>query len=79
MDDPVTTAVWAGIKAFTGWTDECQYKNVGGECPECHHGPLYERHVGFVVGGHAQCSCPCRLVRQSNPGHSCRCEWSQDF
>ena len=50
MDDPVTTAaVSAGIKALPGWADDFQYKNVGGECPRCHHGPLYERHVGFVI------------------------------
>ncbi len=36
------------------------------------------RHVGFIIGGHTQVSCECRLARQGGLNPDCGCEWTQD-
>ncbi len=81
MADAIQTALNAIFQATIGWVAGFQYQPLPGqECPGCHHQPRMQRHVGFIIGGHTQQSCPCRLVRQnSDPNFACRCEWTQDI
>jgi hypothetical protein len=68
-----------GLNALAGWISGFKYESVGGACPGCGHGPLYQRHVGPPSPfGHDQQSCPCRLARQANAAHPCGCEWTLD-
>lgn len=57
-----------------GWGD------IGGTCPNCGHGPKFQRHVGAPLFGHTQTSCGCRLARglPNVFGVTCGCEWTED-
>lgn len=72
----VDALVAAGLRELADWIDGFSYKSIGSVCPSCGHGPIYQRHVGFIIGGHNQQSCPCRLIRQSGKSHECGCEWT---
>jgi hypothetical protein len=78
-DDTVDKIIAEAIKALANWIGDFSYKSIGGNCPGCGHGPIYQRHVGFIIGGQHQQSCPCRLIRQSGRDHPCGCEWTRDI
>lgn len=69
----------AAIQAAIGWITSFNYQSIGTPCPACHHAPVMQRHVGFIIGGHHQQSCPCRLVREAGQQTPCGCEWTNDF
>jgi len=78
-DSNVAMAVVEGLKVLGEWLSGFEYESIGSRCPSCQHEPVYQRHVGFVIGGHDQQSCPCRLIRQSGRTHPCGCEWTEDL
>ena len=43
-----------GIRELAKYVVDFNYHSIGGECPNCHHGPVYERHVGAPILGHTQ-------------------------
>lgn len=54
-------------------------------CVGCgHHVQHFRKHVGFIIGGHDQISCGCRLARHAREEHHqnvagmCGCEWTRD-
>ena len=77
-DNDTAQAIAQAIADLATWIGGFNYSSIGDTCPQCGHGPRYKRHVGFMIGGHDQQSCPCRLIRQSGRATPCGCEWTQD-
>lgn len=69
----VVTKIGMSIGEFlTQWG----YKEYGGRCPGCGHGPLVSRHIG-ILPGHTQVKCPCHAYRERD-NIACGCVWSRD-
>jgi hypothetical protein len=61
------------------WIKGFKYEPANFPCPACTHAPVFHRHVGFIIGGHTQQSCPCRLIRHHGGQWPCGCEWTRDL
>ena len=71
---------WLSIISAWSWHDVGVHRCSAG----CNHRVnFFARHVGFIIGGHRQISCGCRLARQAAESQGrgqgmCGCEWTKD-